>query len=107
MNRQMMTLVAATILGGCYHATVDTGITPGPTQVEDEWASSWVGGLVPPDAVDGESECGGAGVARVETQQSFLNGVVSVLTLGVFTPMEISVTCGEDPSEDSGEVPGL
>ena len=33
------------------------------------------------------------GVAKVETQRSFLNQVVEILTLGIYTPMEIRVTC--------------
>ena len=35
------------------------------------------------------------GVSRVETQLSFLNGLVSVLTFSIFTPVEITVTCGQ------------
>ena len=33
------------------------------------------------------------GVAKVETQLSFLNQVVHILTLGIYTPMDIRVTC--------------
>ena len=91
---------AATTLGGCYHATVNTGITPGTRQVEDEWAAGWIAGLVPPETVNAMADCGRAGVARVETRQSFLNGLVSVLTIGIFTPMEISVTCGAGSTDE-------
>jgi hypothetical protein len=44
------------------------------------------------------------GVARVETRLSFLNQLVSGLTLGIYTPMEIVVTCAERSSSslDSG-----
>jgi len=50
------------------------------------------------------SECGAAGVARVETQQSFLNGLVSLLTLSIFTPMEITITCGQGDAQDLQDV---
>jgi hypothetical protein len=33
------------------------------------------------------------GLAKVETQQSFVNGLVAILTLGIYTPMQITVTC--------------
>ena len=33
------------------------------------------------------------GVAKAETQLSFLNQVVHILTLGIYTPMDIRVTC--------------
>ena len=85
---------------GCYHATVNTGVAPGARQIEQPWAKSFVFGLVPPDAVNAMEECGSSGVARVETQISFLNGLVSMLTLSIFTPMEITVTCGAGQQED-------
>ena len=39
------------------------------------------------------------GVARVETQLSFVNQLVSFLTLGIFTPMSIKVTCAAGGSD--------
>ena len=33
------------------------------------------------------------GVSKVETQHSFLNGLVGGLTLGIYTPIDITVTC--------------
>lgn len=94
-------LVIAVALGGCYHAIVNTGIEPGPQQVEDKWADGFVSGLVPPDPVDAMEECGDAGVARVETRLSFLNQIAQGLTFGIYSPMEIVVTCGEG-EEDGG-----
>ena len=84
--------VFAVPLAGCYHATIDTGLQPAPETVEKKWASGWVYGLVPPSAVSTAAKCSG-GVAKVETQLSFLNQVVSLLTLGIYTPMEIRATC--------------
>jgi len=40
-------------------------------------------------------------VALVETKISFLNALVSTLTLGIYWPMEIIVTCGS--AEEAGE----
>ena len=59
------------------------------------WKHSWIYGLVPPSVVEAQSECEN-GVARVETQQSFLNGLVNVLTGGIYTPMTVIVTCAAD-----------
>ena len=36
----------------------------------------------------------------METQQSFLNGLVGILTLGIYTPMEIKVTCAASGGDD-------
>ena len=101
--RALPLLALVLLLSGCYHATVNTGIAPGTRTIEEPWAKSFVYGLVPPDAVDAMAECGSDGVARVETRISFLNGLVSALTLSIFTPMEITVTCGAGEEEDSLE----
>ncbi len=77
---------------GCYHATIDTGATPSPIVIREAFASSWVFGLVPPKTVETARRCQ-SGVATVETRLSFLNQLVGFLTLGIFTPMEIVVTC--------------
>ncbi len=100
MRRLALVLVLAIGLGGCYHVTVNTGITPGTQQIHQPWAKSFVYGLVPPETVEAMEQCGSAGVARVESQITFLNGLVSVLTLSIFTPMDILVTCGNSSMED-------
>ncbi len=96
-------LVAVVVLSGCYHATIETGLPPGTQRLEKPWASSWVYGLVPPETVETSSRCPN-GVGRVETQQSFLNGLVGALTLGIYTPMTIVVTCaGPDTPMDEAD----
>jgi putative copper export protein len=88
-------LVATTTLlacAGCYHATVETGAAPSTEVIHQTFASSWVYGLVPPKTVAAESRCP-SGVSKVETQHSFVNQLVGFLTLGIYTPMEIEVTC--------------
>jgi hypothetical protein len=99
VRRIIPVFAAAVLFGGCYHATVNTGVSPGSTQVTEEWAKSFVYGLVPPPTVDAVAACASAGVARVETQHSFLNGLVAGLTFGIFTPMTITVTCGAEDQD--------
>ena len=91
------TLVAA---AGCYHATIDTGATPSNQVISKEWASGWIYGLVPPNTVETASKCPN-GVAKVETQLSFLNQLVSFLTLYIYTPMSIQVTCAAPRTADA------
>jgi hypothetical protein len=90
-------------LAGCYHATIETGLPPGTQTFEKPWASAWVFGLVPPQTVETASRCPN-GVARVETQLSFLNQLVNILTIGIYTPMTIEITCaGPDmPMDEAG-----
>ncbi len=83
-------------LSACYHATVQTGLAPSAQTIEQKWATGWIYGLVPPATVQTMQGCP-AGVARVETQQSFVNGLVAFITFGIYTPMEIIVTCADGP----------
>ena len=43
-------------------------------------------------------------MARVETKLSFLNQLVGSLTFGIYTPMEIKVTCAAGGVEDTKTV---
>lgn len=79
---------------GCYHATVETGLTPSAQVVEKSFAAGWLFGLVPPSAVQTASKCPN-GAAKIETQLSFVNQLVAWLTLYIYTPMSIKVTCAE------------
>jgi hypothetical protein len=95
----------AFLLAGCYHATVETGRTPSTVTVEDQWADSWVYGLVPPSTINVAQGCP-SGVARVETQLSFLNQLVGILTLGIYTPMWVRVTCAQGSASGPTVPPG-
>ena len=90
-------LSAAVFLGvatntGCYHATIISGATPSTDVVEQKWASSFLWGIVPPATVDAAAKCPN-GLAKVETQHSFLNGLVAILTFGIYTPIQVTATC--------------
>lgn len=104
MSEFKVVLLTGVVLvsGGCYHATIETGATPSNQVIEQPWAASWISGLVPPKTVETASQCPN-GVARVETQQTFLNGLVGVLTFGIFTPMDIKVTCAAGSSDDTAD----
>ena len=100
--RMTVLLGVALAASGCYHATIETGLAPSPETVEVPWAASWIVGLVPPKTVETAQQCPN-GVAVVETKQSFLNGLVGVLTAGIFTPMHITVTCAAGSRMDAAD----
>lgn len=95
MRRVLMVLATVFLLSSCYHATVTTGLRPSTVKIEDKWADGWIYGLVPPSAVETMEGCP-AGVAQVDTQLSFPNQLVNFLTFGIYTPMEIVVTCADE-----------
>jgi hypothetical protein len=91
------------ITAGCYHATVETGATPSTVVIDKSFASSWIYGLVPPSTVSTAEKCPN-GVAKVETEHSFVNQLVGILTLGIYTPMHIKVTCAAQGSASAGPI---
>lgn len=111
--------IAVIAMGACYHATIDTGRAPNGVTVSKLWANSFIYGLVPPAVVETASRCPN-GIARVETQLSFLNQLVGIITLGIYTPMEVQVACAGnaalspsepvvqvDPSQKDGGVKAI
>lgn len=92
--RKLVLVLAVLFLSGCFHATVNTGLAPSAQTVEKPWAMSFIYGLVPPATVETMAQCP-SGVAKVETQISFLNGLVSAITFSIVTPMTIKVTCAQ------------
>jgi Bor protein len=90
--RRLASIMLLTASAACYHATVETGAAPSTVKIRRPWAASWIYGLVPPKPTLTSERCP-AGVAKVETRHSFFNQVVGALTGGIFTPMQIVVTC--------------
>lgn len=94
MRKLLVAAVLVLGLSGCYHATVDTGLSPSAKVVQKDWAHGFLFGLVPPGEIDTTAECTN-GVAQVDTELSFLNQVASFLTSGLYTPMTIRAICAQ------------
>ncbi|HYD53641.1 MAG TPA: hypothetical protein VEA99_13480 [Gemmatimonadaceae bacterium] len=86
----LVVLLAAST--ACYHQVVQTGRTAGATVIDKPFVNGFLWGLVAAQDIDVTRECP-AGVATVETEQSFANGLVAALTLGIYTPQHVRVTC--------------
>ncbi|WP_419858615.1 Bor family protein [Candidatus Palauibacter irciniicola] len=98
-------LVLAFVLAGCYKTTVRTGIQPGPVNTSQSKAT-WINGLVPASDVEAEDDCGDSGVAVVQTELSFVNQLIGLLTLGIYTPVTVRLVCGnQDGQDDDGAGP--
>jgi hypothetical protein len=89
--RLLPILVLLFVLPGCYQAQVTTDRTAGETVVHKKWASSYLNGLVPAK-LDVSNDCPN-GIAAAERKFTFLNGLVSTLTLGIYLPHDVKVTC--------------
>ena len=98
--RTALIAAAALVNGACYHQAIETGRTPGAQIIEKPWQMSFVYGLVPPPAIDVGTQCPG-GIARVQTQHTFVNGLVAAVTFGIVTPIRATVTCAAGTTRTS------
>jgi hypothetical protein len=87
-------------LAGCYEHTVTVGAgAPHGPVAYDHWENFWLGGLIGHVQVDVKRICP-SGDATIYVQQSFLNGLVSGLTGGIFTPTTVTVRCADGRRHD-------
>ena len=101
--RRVAAVVAAFALTGCYHAVIQTGRPESSDVISIKWANSFIFGLVPPPVVETASRCPN-GVAKVETQHSFLNGHGAAITFSIYTPIQIDVTCAARGTASANDV---
>jgi hypothetical protein len=99
----MLALATAAVMGtGCYHATIVTGLPEAQESIHHEWALAWIRGIVPPPTVETAAKCKN-GVAKIESQVSLLNGLVTAVTYNIFSPMDLKATCAA--SSKMGAIP--
>jgi len=81
------------VLSGC--ATQTFVIQKKPSRVYEEKSSHFfIGGIFQDDEIEASNICGGADkVAKVETKLSFVNGLISVISYGIYTPRKKIVYC--------------
>ena len=91
----LSTLLGGTLLAssGCFHSSVLMPTVP-PGDRHDTWVNGWLWGSVG-GQISADIFCQGRGVARIDTKRSVGNILVSWVTLGIYTPSHISVTCAD------------
>lgn len=54
----------------------------------------FIWGIAQGKAINPAKTCGSVGrVAKIETQQTFLNGLLSAITFGIYSPRDVRVYC--------------
>ena len=99
MFQKASIVLAATLLAGCaqtkFHMQVRDD-SDGLTATYDQAQHYFVGGIFQKQNVDAAYICDGEdNVARVETQTTFVNGLVASITGGIYTPQQARVYCNE------------
>jgi Bor protein len=103
----MLALAGSAAAGtGCFHSIITTDLPPSTEVYHEGFKPAFIYGLVPAQ-VDGSKYCAGRRWARVETQYSILNWVVGAVTGGIFTPMDVRVTCAASGAMRTPDGPTL
>lgn len=84
--------VSSMLLTSCYSYTSVVGSGAQGNQETTEWNHYVVYGLAPVGVSDSKEMAGGAENYTVFTRHSFVNGLVSALTFGLYTPTTTTVT---------------
>jgi len=96
MKKLIMVVFAAAAISGCAQQSfsVNPGVTVQPQQVTTH--HFFVSGIGQSKQIDAAKVCGGADkVVRTEVQQTFVNGLLGFVTLGIYTPREARVYCAK------------
>lgn len=80
------------LLTSCYSYTSVVGSGAQGNSQKTEWNHYVVYGLAPVGVSDSKAMAGGAENYTVTTKQTFVNGLVSALTFGIYTPTTTTVT---------------
>ena len=91
---KMMSILfaASMLLTSCYSYTSVVGEGAQGSNQTTKWNHYVVYGLAPVGVSDSKQMADGAENYTVHTRQSFVNGLVSALTFGIYTPTTTTVT---------------
>lgn len=107
MHSKLLGIGAAALLlctTGCQTVHYTTGRSAGGGRVQQN-APFFLWGLVGTKVVNMNEVCPEAGAARWQNQQTFLDGFLSVITLGIYSPRTIVIECASGTAQVSPTVP--
>jgi len=82
------------LLTGCFHFHyVNTAVPPAPAAQEESWHHGFLWGIVEASPAVPVSRICPNVFARVDSEESFVNGFLQVITWSIYSPQTVSVTC--------------
>jgi hypothetical protein len=89
--RHLACALAALLLAGCYTVSYRTNLT-GNEQYKEERGDFFLFGLIGDKTVDLKALCP-QGVSRWKSQQTFVDGLLGLITIGIYIPRHVTVEC--------------
>ncbi|MBE0459027.1 Bor family protein [Pseudoalteromonas sp. KG3] len=98
--RIFLTSLLFIVLGGCSAVTIQpqkiAKLTSEPTYQDSRPFFMW--GLVGEQRIDVKKVCGDQTVVQMQSQQTFTDGALGLVTLGIYAPHTIKVWCQQQDS---------
>lgn len=92
MKMMAIAFTSSILLTSCYSYTSVVGSGAQGNSETTEWNHYVIYGLAPVGVSDSKAMAGGAENYTVTTKQTFVNGLVSAITFGIYTPTTTTVT---------------
>jgi Bor protein len=92
--RRLMTIGALVMLAGCHNVTYVAKTRTPSEAVHEEKMNFFVVGLVGTHDVQAGDRCP-TGVARVKTTQTFVDVMLTIVTVGIYAPRTAQITCAQ------------
>ena len=98
MKKMLLATALALLIAGCAQQTFTVQNKPAAVAPKETITHHFfVSGIGQKKTVDTAKICGGAEnvVVKTETQQTFVNGLLGFIALGIYTPLEARVYCSQ------------
>jgi hypothetical protein len=92
ISRGVAIVAAGMMLTSCYTYTTVVGDGAKGSSSKTEWNHYILWGLAPVGVSDAKAMADGADDYTVTTRQSFVNGLISGITFGIYSPTTTTVT---------------
>ena len=91
MKKMLLATALALLITGCAQQFTVQNKPAAVAPKETITHHFFVSGIGQKKTVDAAKICGGAENVKTETQQTFVNGLLGFITLGIYTPLEACV----------------
>jgi hypothetical protein len=93
MSKLIALAATAALAAGCFKVTYQNPMLPPNGVMHDGTSSFFILGLVGDSRIPAWQMCPG-GVSRIQTGLSFGDLVLTVITIGIYTPRSYEIDCG-------------
>ncbi len=94
IKQSICIIAVATLVNGCAAQTFNINGNTGEVPTDQKSQHFFISGIGQEKITDAAELCGGAeNIIKVETQHTFINGLLGLITFGIYTPRDSKVYC--------------